>query len=84
MKKAFNAVTTFGTRTYEKAVFGVGLVASSAIASAQTATDGISSALDAVDLSGVATKVGAAALIVVAVALVFKGPDIAKRVIRKV
>lgn len=48
------------------------------------AVDGITTALTAVDLSGVATAVGAIALIVVAIALVFKGPDIAKRVIRKV
>ena len=46
--------------------------------------DGITAALDAVDLSGVATAVGAVALVIVAIALVFKGPDIAKRVIRKV
>ena len=48
------------------------------------AADGITSALAAVDLSGVATAVGAVALVIVAIALVFKGPDIAKRVIRKV
>ena len=45
---------------------------------------GITAALDAVDLSGVATKVGAAALLIVGIALVFKGPDIAKRIVRKV
>lgn len=49
-----------------------------------TTGDGISAALGAVDLTGVVTLVGAAALVVVAIALVFKGPDIAKRVIRKV
>lgn len=48
------------------------------------AVDGITTALAAVDLSGVATAVGAVALVIVAIALVFKGPDIAKRVIRKV
>ena len=48
------------------------------------AVDGITTALAAVDLSGVTTGVVAAALIVVAIALVFKGPDIAKRVIKKV
>lgn len=48
------------------------------------AVDGITSALAAVDLSGVATAVGAVALVIVAIALVFKGPDIAKRVIKKV
>lgn len=61
------------------AVAGLGLVSVSAFA-----VDGITTALTAVDLSGVATAVGAIALIVVAIALVFKGPDIAKRVIRKV
>lgn len=48
------------------------------------AADGITAAIAAVDLSGVATAIGALALVVVAIALVFKGPDIAKRVIRKV
>lgn len=48
------------------------------------ADDGITAALDAVDLSGVGVKVGAAALLIIGVALMFKGPDLAKRVIRKV
>lgn len=48
------------------------------------AADGITAAIAAVDLSGVATAIGALALVVVAIALVFKGPDIAKRVIKKV
>lgn len=61
------------------AVAGLGLASVSAFA-----VDGITTALTAVDLSGVATAVGAIALIVVAISLVFKGPDIAKRVIRKV
>lgn len=56
----------------------------SAGAFAQTATDPISTILDSVDLTGIATKVAAAALVVVVVALTFKGPDVAKRVIRKV
>ena len=51
---------------------------------AQTTGSGVDASLDAVDLSGVATKVGAAALLIVGIALVFKGPDLAKRVIRKV
>lgn len=55
-----------------------------ALTSRAFAVDGITSALAAVDLSGVATAVGAIALVIVAVALIFKGPDIAKRVIRKV
>lgn len=63
---------------------GVTLLAVSFAASTAHAADGISNALAAVDLSGVATAVGAIALIVVAIALVFKGPAIAKRVIRQV
>ena len=55
----------------------------SGLASAQTAT-GVDAALDAVDLSGIVTKVAAAGLVIVAIALAFKGPDLAKRVTRKV
>ena len=40
--------------------------------------------IDGVDLSTVAASVLAVAVIVVAIALTFKGPDVAKRVIRKV
>lgn len=58
--------------------------AAGSLASPAFAVDGITTALTAVDLSGVATAVGAVALVIVAIALVFKGPDIAKRVIRKV
>jgi uncharacterized membrane protein len=55
-----------------------------AVASPAMAADGITAALSAVDLSGIATAIGALALVIIAIALVFKGPDIAKRVIRKV
>lgn len=54
------------------------------VAKAASAADGITAALAAVDLSGVGVAVGAAGLAIVAIALVFKGPDIAKRVVRKV
>lgn len=85
MKKTFNAVKQLAARGYQKATVGAGLAVSSALSFAQTATPtGVDAALDAVDLSGVAVKVGAAALVIVAIALVFKGPDLAKRVIRKV
>lgn len=57
------------------------LVAVQSSAFAQSA-NGIESALDAVDFSGVVAKVGAAALVIISVALAFKGPAIAKRVIR--
>lgn len=57
------------------------LGASSAFAQA---TNPIITMLDAVDISGVAAAVAAAGLLIVGVALTFKGPDVAKRVIRKV
>ena len=64
---------------------GTSALAFSALASAQTVTtDPISTILASVDLSGIAIKVAAAALVVVVIALTFKGPDVAKRVIRKV
>ena len=40
--------------------------------------------LGAIDLSSIATKIGALGLVIVAIALVFKGPAIAKRIISKV
>ena len=40
--------------------------------------------IDAVDLSGIAAKVIAAGLLVIGVAIAFKGPDLAKRIVRKV
>ena len=40
--------------------------------------------IDAVDLSGISAKVIAAGLLVIGVAIAFKGPDLAKRIVRKV
>lgn len=65
------------------------LAALSATALATTATfaqaaDPITAALDSVDLTGIAVKVAAVGLLVVGIALAFKGPDVAKRVVRKV
>ena len=40
--------------------------------------------IDAVDLSGISAKVIAAGLLVIAIAIAFKGPDLAKRIVRKV
>lgn len=55
-----------------------------AAASAFAQSTGIDATLDAVDLSGIAVKVGAAALVIVGIALAFKGPALAKRIISKV
>ena len=51
---------------------------------AQASANPIVTLIEGVDLSTVAAAVLAVAVIVVAIALTFKGPDVAKRVIRKV
>ena len=50
---------------------------------AMAASDGISAAMGAVDFTTVSTLLASVCLVVVAVKLIFKGPDIAGRVIKK-
>lgn len=59
-------------------------LATTATVSAHAADSGFDQVMAAVDLSGVAVKVIAALVLVVGVAIAFKGGDISKRVIRKV
>ncbi len=66
-----------------KLATALALIVVSSMSFAQTAS-GVTAALDSVDLSGIVTKVAAAGLVIVAIALAFKGPDLAKRVTRKV
>lgn len=68
-------------RGYAKtgAVVGATLLASPVFA--QSAFDAF---IDEVDLAGVATKIIAAGLLIVGIAVAFKGPDLAKRLVRKV
>lgn len=56
----------------------------SASAFAQTASTGFDASLDAVDLTGLAIKVIAAGVLIVGIAIAFKGPTLAKRVVNKV
>jgi hypothetical protein len=63
---------------------GLGLMVMQAAHAQVVASNGITAALDAVDLSSISTKVGAAGLLIVGIALVFKGPALAKRIISKV
>ncbi len=51
---------------------------------AQSEPSAIETILDAVTFGAVTTKVTAVAIVIVGIALAFKGPDIAKRLIRKV
>lgn len=67
--------------------WGVATVAtlSTAAAFAQEAgTSAFDTVLDAVGLSGISVKVIAMAVIVVGIAIAYKSPDLAKRIIRKV
>ena len=75
--KLFNQARKYGAKI---AVASTGLM----FAAMSHAAGGIDDALDAVDLTGISVKIGAAGLAIIAIALVFKGPDLAKRIIRKV
>ena len=69
--------------TYAKVAAVPFMVLAGVSAHAQAA-GGIDAALDAVDLSGIAVKIAAAGLLIVGIALAFKGPDLSKRVVKKV
>lgn len=77
--KLFKQAQNFGSKA-----LAVAAVATMGASSAFAQTNPITTMLESVDLAGVAAAVAAVGLIIVAVALTFKGPDVAKRVIRKV
>lgn len=64
----------------------IATVATLAVAtvSAHAADNPITTMLGEIDLSGVATAVTAAGVLIVGIALAFKAPDVAKRAVRKV
>lgn len=61
-----------------------GLTLAATTAMAQTATNPIVVLLESIDLVTVAAAIGVIALVIVGIALAMKGPDVSKRVIRKV
>jgi hypothetical protein len=61
----------------------VALAVVTALSAGQAMAD-VSATLDAVDLTGIATKLAALALLIVGIALAFKGPALAKRIINRV
>ncbi len=79
MTATFNTARKYGS----KAIAAVGALTLSAGAFAQ-ASSPIDTILDGVSLDGIAVKLTALAVIVVGIALVFKGPALAKRIISKV
>ena len=66
--------------------YGAKIVAATGTAMAVTASHaaGMDDLLDSIDLSGIATKIGAIALVIVGIALVMKGPSVVKRIIAKI
>lgn len=77
-KNARNLARKFGS----KAAAGAAVIGMTAMQAAHAA--GFDDGIDAVDLSGLAVKVGAAALLIIGVAIAFKGSDLGKRIVRKV
>ena len=80
-----SAVMKYGpalVRGVKAGTAGVGALALSTMARAQSS--GIDSMFDAIDLSGISAKVVALGLLIVGIALVFKGPALAKRIINKI
>ncbi|VTY21866.1 Uncharacterised protein [Xylophilus ampelinus] len=78
-----NKIKALAARGYTKAVLvPATLMVAAASASAQT-TSSWDQFFDAVDFSGVSAKVVAGGLLIIGIAVAFKGPDLAKRLVRK-
>lgn len=78
--QTFKQIKKYGSR----ALVAVSAAAFGTAAMAQTATNPINQMLEAIGLDGVTASIIAVCLIIVGIALAMKGPDVAKRVIRKV
>ena len=79
LKNSLNLARKYGS----KAATAIAVLAASSAAMAQTAT-GIDAVFEAISLDGISTKMVAFGVAIVGIALVLKGPDLAKRIIRKV
>ena len=77
--KKFNALPALRARSVQAALAVAAMVAASGAHAA-----GIDDLFAEVDLSGIATKVTALAVLIVGIALVMKGPAIVKRIIAKI
>jgi len=62
----------------------VGVATGAALMAVQSHAAGIDDLFAEVDISGIATKVTALAVVIVSIALVIKGPSIVKRIIAKI
>lgn len=80
----FNATYNLARKYGSKAAAVAVLATASVGAFAQEAGNPIVELLGGVSLAGVAAAVLALAVVIIAIALTMKGPDVAKRIIRKV
>ncbi len=79
-KNARNLARKYGAKIATAATLATGTVMAHAQATGTPLTGGI----DSVDLSGAGVKVAAAMVLVIGLAMAFKGGDLGKRVVRKV
>lgn len=82
MKAKLQNLHALATRNMARVGTAGALVLASAGARAQAT--GIDTLFDAVDLSGLSTKILALAVLIVGIAFVLKGPSIVKRIISKI
>ena len=78
-----SAVKTGALRAYEKAAL-MGTTGAVMLVGAMPAHASIDTLFDEIDLSGVAAKVTAAAVVIVGIAFLIKGPSVVKRLISKI
>jgi hypothetical protein len=77
-----NSVTL--ARKYGSKALALAALGTASVGAFAQAANPLIEVLDSVSLTGVAAAIAALALLIVAIALTMKGPDVAKRIIRKV
>lgn len=71
-------------KVFQKVSLGALALSAAVAAHAEGAADPISQMMDAVNLNGISAKVVALGLVIVGIALAFKGPTLAKRIINRI
>lgn len=79
MKNLRNVARKYGSKALVMAA-----AATASVGAFAQETNPIITILNSITLAGVAAAIAALALIIVSIALTMKGPDVAKRIIRKV
>lgn len=78
--KFFNVARKYGSKALVMASLGVASVG----AFAADGDNPIVTIINSIGLAGVAAAIAALALVIITIALTMKGPDVGKRIIRKV